>query len=141
MGTSASEIFDIPRFYYFKSGNNYSGSKGNFTYKIENGEQLKCLTWQGRLCSSKAEIENEQEFEEQQNIGFTMSLPEITEQMGQVCIAKDFVLCTADKESVNVTTGVNAVIRIVDGSGETVYESAMLMLTVEPGKVNEQIME
>ena len=63
MGTSASEIFDIPRFYYFKSGNNYSGSKGNFTYKIENGEQLKCLTWQGRLCSVKAEIENEQEFE------------------------------------------------------------------------------
>ena len=34
-----------------------------FTYKIENGEQLKCLTWQGRLCSAKAEIENEQEFE------------------------------------------------------------------------------
>ncbi|MBE6860229.1 MAG: hypothetical protein E7499_02905 [Ruminococcus sp.] len=63
MNTSASEIFEIPRFYYFKSGNHYSGSKGEFTYKIENGDRLKCLTWQGRLCSMKAEIENEKEFE------------------------------------------------------------------------------
>ena len=64
MSTSVSTIFDIPKFYYFQSGNSYSGSHGNFTYKIENnGDNLKCLTWHGRLCSMKAEIENEKEFE------------------------------------------------------------------------------
>lgn len=60
---SVSEIFDIPKYYYFDSGNDYSGSKGNFSYKIKNGEKLTCLTWHGKLCSMKAEIENEGEFE------------------------------------------------------------------------------
>lgn len=61
--TSASEIFDIPKFYYFQSGNDYSGSMGDFSYKVINGEKLKCLTWHGRLCSMKAEIEHEKEFD------------------------------------------------------------------------------
>lgn len=61
--TSASEIFDIPKFYYFQSGNDYSGSKGEFSYKIINGEKMECLTWHGRLCSMKAVIENRKEFE------------------------------------------------------------------------------
>lgn len=60
---SASEIFDIPKFYYFESGNDYSGSKGDFSYKIINGDKLKCKTWHGRLCSMKAEIENESDFD------------------------------------------------------------------------------
>ena len=64
--TSVSEIFDIPKFYYFDSGNDYSGSKGNFSYKIITGDTLKCMTWHGRLCSMKAEIENESEFERSQ---------------------------------------------------------------------------
>lgn len=61
--TSASKVLDIPRYYYFSSGNDYSGSLGDFTYKIKNGENLKVMTWHGRLCSEKAEIENEMEFE------------------------------------------------------------------------------
>lgn len=61
--TSASKVLDIPRYYYFSSGNDYSGSLGDFTYKIKNGENLKAMTWHGRLCSDKAEIENEMEFE------------------------------------------------------------------------------
>ncbi|MDE6036495.1 MAG: hypothetical protein K2G36_11390 [Ruminococcus sp.] len=61
--TSASEIFEIPVFYYFASGNDYSGSKGDFAYKIKNGNTLKCLTWHGRLCSMKAVIENERDFD------------------------------------------------------------------------------
>lgn len=61
--TSASAILDIPRYYYFSSGNDYSGSLGDFTYKIKNGDNLKAMTWHGRLCSEKAEIENEMEFE------------------------------------------------------------------------------
>jgi len=61
---SVSEIFDIPKYYYFQSGNDYSGSKGDFSYKIiMSPENLKCLTWHGKLCSMKAEIENEKEFE------------------------------------------------------------------------------
>ncbi|MCM1506707.1 MAG: hypothetical protein NC177_06185 [Ruminococcus flavefaciens] len=64
--TSVSEIFEIPKFYYFQSGNDYSGSMGDFAYKIKNGEKLKCLTWHGRLCSMKATIENEKDFEKTQ---------------------------------------------------------------------------
>lgn len=61
--TSVSTIFEIPEFYYFQSGNEYSGSKGDFSYKIKNKDSLKCLTWHGRLCSMKAVIENEREFD------------------------------------------------------------------------------
>ena len=64
--TSVSKIFDIPKFYYFDSGNDYSGSRDDFSYKVITGETLKCLTWHGRLCSMKAEIENEKEFERSQ---------------------------------------------------------------------------
>lgn len=60
---SVSEIFEIPKFFYFESGNDFSGSKDDFSYKIINGEKLKALTWHGRLCSMKAEIESEAEFE------------------------------------------------------------------------------
>ena len=61
--TSVSKIFEIPKFYYFDSGNDYSGSLGDFAYKVCTGEKLVCKTWHGRLCSEKAEIENQQEFD------------------------------------------------------------------------------
>ena len=61
--TSASWKFEIPGWHYFKSGNDYSGSIGEFAYKIKNGDSLKCLTWHGRLCSMKATIEHEKDFE------------------------------------------------------------------------------
>lgn len=64
--TSVSTIFEIPKFYYFDSGNDYSGSKDDFSFKIITGEVFKALTWHGRLCSMKAEIENEKEFERSQ---------------------------------------------------------------------------
>lgn len=60
---SVSSVFEIPKFYYFESGNNYSGSKGDFAYKIEIGERFRVITWHGRLCSDKAEIENEANFD------------------------------------------------------------------------------
>lgn len=60
---SVSEIFEIPKYYYFQSGNNYSGSKGDFSYKIANGEKLELLAWHGKKCSMLAEIENREEFE------------------------------------------------------------------------------
>lgn len=76
---SVSEIFDIPKFYYFESGNEYSGSKGKFSYKIINSEALKCLTWHGKLCSMKAEIENEAEFEKTQE-GFNAMIKWLEER-------------------------------------------------------------
>ena len=60
---SVSEIFEIPKFYYFKCGNDYSGSKGDFAYKIKTDDKLTAMTWHGKMCSMKAEIENQQEFE------------------------------------------------------------------------------
>lgn len=76
---SVSEIFEIPKFYYFESGNDFSGSKDDFAYKILNGEVLKCLTWHGRLCSMKAEIEHEAEFERTQE-GFDNMIKWLEEQ-------------------------------------------------------------
>ncbi|MBQ8582316.1 MAG: hypothetical protein IJ487_01070 [Ruminococcus sp.] len=63
---SVSEIFEIPKFYYFNCGNDFSGSKDSFSYKIITGEKLKCMTWHGRICSMKAQIENEAEFDRTQ---------------------------------------------------------------------------
>ena len=76
---SVSEIFEIPKFYYFESGNDFSGSKGDFAYKICNGDVLKCMTWHGRLCSMKAEIEHESEFEHTQE-GFEAMIKWLEEQ-------------------------------------------------------------
>ena len=67
--TSVSQIFEIPKFYYFDSGNDYSGSRDNFSYKIITGDCFKAMTWHGKLCSMKAKIENEQVFERSQ-VGF-----------------------------------------------------------------------
>lgn len=60
---SSSEIFEIPNFYYLDSGNDYSGSKGEFAYKVVTGDSLRAMTWHGRKCSAKTDIEREQEFE------------------------------------------------------------------------------
>ena len=68
---SVSEIFEIPKFYYFESG--------DFAYKICNGDVLKCMTWHGRLCSMKAEIEHEAEFERTQE-GFEAMIKWLEEQ-------------------------------------------------------------
>ena len=76
---SVSEIFEIPKFYYFESGNDFSGSKGDFSYKICNGDVLKCMAWHGRLCSMKAEIEHEAEFERTQE-GFDAMIKWLEEQ-------------------------------------------------------------
>ncbi len=82
---SVSEIFEIPKFYYFESGNDFSGSKGDFAYKICNGEKLKCMTWHGSLCSMKAEIEHESEFDRTQE-GFDALIKWLEEQYKAVPI-------------------------------------------------------
>lgn len=63
MGTSASEIFDLRNFYYYKCRNIFSGSLNNFNYKIIPKEnELTVLIWHGMLCSELAEIEIEKNF-------------------------------------------------------------------------------
>lgn len=75
---SVSEIFDIPKFYYFDSGNDYSGSLDDFSFKIFTKDKLKALTWHGKLCCEKADIENEKEFERTQE-GFDSMIKWIEE--------------------------------------------------------------
>lgn len=79
---SVSEIFEIPKFYYFDSGNDFSGSKGDFSYKIFTSDSLKCQTWHGKLCSMKAEIENEAEFERTQD-GFDSMIKWLEERYAE----------------------------------------------------------
>ncbi|MDD6278320.1 MAG: hypothetical protein ACI4JE_08650 [Ruminococcus sp.] len=76
---SVSDIFDIPKFYYFDSGNDYSGSKGDFAYKIITAEKFTCMTWHSRLCSMKADIENSAEFDRTQE-GFDSMIKWLEEQ-------------------------------------------------------------
>lgn len=63
MGTSSSEIFDLRNFYYYKSGNSFTGSLNKFNYKIiPDSNHLKAQIWHGLLCSDLAEIEKEENF-------------------------------------------------------------------------------
>lgn len=79
---SVSKVFEIPKFYYFDSGNNFSGSKDDFSYKIITGESLKAMTWHGRLCSMKAKIEHEQEFERSED-GFAAMIKWLEERYSE----------------------------------------------------------
>lgn len=54
--------FDIPRLYYFQSGNVFTGSRGNFNFRIDPAETMSVRTWQGFLCSDLAETEQENSF-------------------------------------------------------------------------------
>lgn len=80
--TSSSKLLDIPKYYYFSSGNDYSGSLGEFSYKIKNGDSLKALTWHGRLCSDKAVIEEEMDFEKSEK-GFEDMIKWLEEKLEQ----------------------------------------------------------
>ena len=80
--TSVSKVFDIPKFYYFDSGNDYSGSLGDFSYKIITADELTCKTWHGKLCSMKADIENEKTFERSEE-GFAALIAWLEEMYGE----------------------------------------------------------
>ena len=80
--TSSSKLLDIPKENYISSGKNYSGRLGEFSYKIKNGDSLKALTWHGKLCSDKAEIENEMDFEKSES-GFEEMIKWLEEKLEQ----------------------------------------------------------
>lgn len=54
--------FDIPRIYYFESKNTFTGSRGNFNFKIVPDGELKVSTWHGFINSALATIEHEASF-------------------------------------------------------------------------------
>lgn len=63
MSTYDSKIFDLRNFYFYQSGNTFTGSLNGFNYKIiPDSDKLKVLTWHGMLCSELAEIERENDF-------------------------------------------------------------------------------
>lgn len=55
--------FDIPRIYYFESGNIFTGSRKDFNFRIvPKDDVLTVTTWHGFLCSELAEIEESAQF-------------------------------------------------------------------------------
>ena len=56
--------FDIPRVFYFESGNYFTGSRGDFNFRIDPADgKLQVKTWHGFICSDLAEFEAESEFD------------------------------------------------------------------------------
>ena len=51
-------------------------------YKIKTGDVLNCKTWHGRLCSMKAQIENEQDFERSEE-GFAAMIKWLEEKYSE----------------------------------------------------------
>ena len=56
------ESFSILPLEYFTFKNMFSGSKGNFNYKIIPKENFHLLVWYGKNCSAKSEIVTEADF-------------------------------------------------------------------------------
>ena len=55
--------FDIPRVFYFESDNYFTGSRGDFNFRIDPKDGIMTVkTWHGFICSEMAEIEAESEF-------------------------------------------------------------------------------
>lgn len=55
--------FDIPRVFYFKSQNIFTGSRKELNFRIvPNDETLEVCTWHGFICHDLAEIEQQQTF-------------------------------------------------------------------------------
>lgn len=69
-GSSASEYFEIPKFFFFKEKGIFSGSREDrdFNYKVKpdcpkEGEKLlKAYYWSGRNCIDKSENVTEKAF-------------------------------------------------------------------------------
>ncbi|MBC8611068.1 hypothetical protein [Massiliimalia timonensis] len=56
-------VIEVPGYEYFEARNIFSGSKGDFNFKIlPDGEVMRVKTWMGRFCLEKSEVWQEQEF-------------------------------------------------------------------------------
>ena len=55
--------FDIPRIFYFESGNIFTGSRGDLNFRIVPEEgQLNVSVWHGFICSELTEMEASESF-------------------------------------------------------------------------------
>ncbi len=55
--------FDIPRPFYFESGNIFTGSRGNLNFKIIPKDSIFHVSiWHGFICSDLTEMEDSAEF-------------------------------------------------------------------------------
>ena len=55
--------FDIPRIFYFESGNIFTGSRKDLNFRIvPDKENLTVSVWHGFLCSELAEMEDTETF-------------------------------------------------------------------------------
>jgi len=55
--------FDIPRIFYFESGNIFTGSRGNLNFRIVPADgKLTVYIWHGFICHELAEMEDSHEF-------------------------------------------------------------------------------
>lgn len=55
--------FDIPGIYYFESKNIFSGSRGDFNFRIvPEGESFNVTTWHGFICSDLTQPEEQNSF-------------------------------------------------------------------------------
>lgn len=70
MGSSASKLFEIPKFFLFSEGGIYSGSLDcrEFNYKViphrpkEGEKELEAFVWSGRKCLEKTENSESRRF-------------------------------------------------------------------------------
>ena len=54
---------DIRKIDYYLAGNDFSGSEGDFNFKIIPIEKLKVYIWHGKYCFQKSKPEVSAEFE------------------------------------------------------------------------------
>lgn len=68
------ESFTILPLEYFTYGNQFSGSRGEFNYKIIPKEEFRLIIWYGKNCSAKSELVCEANF------------PLVEESRPQICL-------------------------------------------------------
>ncbi len=65
MGSSASKLFEIPKFFVFSKMGTFAGSAEDrdFNFKViphktDEGKSMECCTWYGRNCLEKSEVQS-----------------------------------------------------------------------------------
>ncbi|HIZ19373.1 MAG TPA: hypothetical protein H9674_00745 [Firmicutes bacterium] len=55
-------LFDIPPLLFFQSKNPFTGSRGEFRFRVEPGDALSVAIWRGPYCYEKSEILETRDF-------------------------------------------------------------------------------